>query len=134
MDLNITKEKVIEMKDTQNFKESHKKYPLETRAYNSIFPKTLIGAKIVDLRYGPDHDGDACLYYIELDNGVKIGMCLCHKELEKFDELDRTKTFDDGSFIRFQFHDWPKDYKKLVEEYKKNASTRPTSTRLHRNL
>jgi len=109
------------MKETQNFEESHKDYDLEIKAYNSIFPKTLIGAKITDLRYGPDHDGDSCLYYLVLDNGIKIGICLCDNNDPKFDELDRTKLLSGDKFIRFQFHDWPKDYQKIVDEYKEKT-------------
>lgn len=109
------------MKETRDFEEAHKDLDLDAMAFNSIFPKTLIGAKIVDLRYGPDHDGDPTLYYIELDNGIKIGLCICNETGGRLiiDELDRTKPLAEDKFIRFQFHDWPYDYKELIEEYKK---------------
>ena len=116
------------MKETKSFEEAFKEYNLETRAYNSIFPKILIGSKIVDLLYGPDHDGDACLYYIVLDNGVKIGISICEEIVNEVGtpvvdvkELDKTKHLKDGSFIRFQFHDWPEDFQKLIDEYKEEA-------------
>lgn len=95
-----------------NFEEAFKKYPPKVKKYNKIFPEMLIGRKIVDLEYGPDADGDSQLYYIVLDNRIKIGMAKVYNEpLEDgsiVKELDRTERYSDGSIIRFQFHNWPK--------------------------
>lgn len=97
------------MEKTMDHKQAFKEYPEEAKRYNSIFPKALLGRKIVDLRYGPDADGDPHAYYIVLDNGIKIGMARVYND-EKctVKELDRTERYDDGSIIRFQFHNWPK--------------------------
>jgi len=95
------------MKKTMSFEEVFKGYPEKVIKYNKIFPKYLIGAKIIDLKYGPDADGDPQLYYIILDNGIKIGMARVYNEGPPVKELDRTERYPDGSIIRFQFHDWP---------------------------
>lgn len=101
--------------ETMNFEEAFKKYPDKVRTYHKIFPKTLIGREIVDLEYGLDADGDSQLYYMVLDNGIKIGMARVYNEpLEDgsiVKELDRTERYSDGSIIRFQFHNWPKEEK-----------------------
>lgn len=95
-----------------NFEEAFKKYPLKVRTYNKIFTEMLIERQIVDLKYGPDADNDPQLYYIVLDNGIKIGMARVYNEpLEDgsiVKELDRTERYSDGSIIRFQFHNWPR--------------------------
>jgi len=100
---------------TMSFKEAFKKYPSKVRTYNKIFPEMLIGREIVGLEYGPDADDDSQLYYMLLDNGIKIGMARVYNEpLEDGNivkELDRTERYSDGSIIRFQFHNWPKKEK-----------------------
>ncbi len=90
--------------------EAHEKYNDKVKQYNKIFPEMLIGRKIVDLRYGPDADGDPQLYYMVLDNGIKIGMARVYNDRDPcVEELDRKERYSDGSIIRFQFHDWPKN-------------------------
>lgn len=89
------------------FDEAFKDYPKKVRQYNEKFPKMLIGRKIVDLEYGPDADGDPQLYYIILDNGIKIGMARVYNEEPIVKELDRTERYSDGSILRFQFLNWP---------------------------
>lgn len=97
---------------TMNFEEAFKKYPAKVRAYNKIFPEMLIGREIAGLEYGPDADDDSQLYYLVLDNGIKIGMARVYNEPQEngsiVKELDRTERYSDGSIIRFQFHNWPK--------------------------
>lgn len=101
--------------DTVKFKEAFKKYPDKVRLYNKIFPKMLIGREIVDLEYGPDADGDSQLYYLVLDNGIKIGIARVYNDPQEdgsiVKELDRTERYSDGSILRFQFHNWPKKEK-----------------------
>ena len=96
---------------TVNFKEAFKRYPPKVKIYNKKFPDMLVGRKIVDLEYGPDADGDSQLYYIVLDNGIKIGMARVYNQpLEDgsiVKELDRTERYSDDSIIRFQFCNWP---------------------------
>jgi len=96
---------------TVNFEEAFKRYPPKVKTYNKKFPDTLIGREIVDLEYGPDADGDSQLYYMVLDNGIKIGMARVYNEPQEngsiVKELDRTERYSDGSIIRFQFHNWP---------------------------
>lgn len=94
---------------SMSFKEAFKKYDEKTVNYNNNFPKMMIGRKIIDLRYGPDADGDSQLYYIVLDNGIKIGMARVYNEEPHVKELNREERYSDGSIIRFQFHNWPKD-------------------------
>lgn len=96
------------MKPTKNFEEAFKELPKKVIDYNSIFPPKLIGATITDLQYGPDHDGDPCLYYIVLDNGIKIGIAILDEKCN-VDELDHQKLLPNDKFIRFQFHDWPEE-------------------------
>lgn len=103
------------MKETKNFIEAFKDYSKKVRKYVKIFPDVLIGSRIVDLRYADDADGDAQLYYIVLDNGIKIGLARVYPD-GKVIELDRTEKYDDDSIIRFQFHDWPEKKKKIEEE------------------
>ena len=96
---------------TMNFEEAFKNYNEKVLKYNRKFPKMLIKREIVDLEYGLDADGDPQLYYIVLDNGIKIGMARVYNEPQEngsiVKELDRTERYDDGSIIRFQFHNWP---------------------------
>ncbi len=96
---------------TMNFEEAFKNYNEKVLKYNRKFPKMLIKREIVDLEYGLDADGDPQLYYIVLDNGIKIGMTRVYNEPQEngsiVKELDRTERYDDGSIIRFQFHNWP---------------------------
>lgn len=95
------------MKETMNFEEAFKNYPELVIKYNRQFPNMLVGRKIVKLEYGPDADGDPQLYYIVLDNGIKIGLCRVYNDKDLcVEELDRTERYKDGSIIRFQFHDW----------------------------
>ncbi len=100
------------MYDTQNHEDAFKRYDEKVRQYSKKFPEMLIGRKIVDLRYGPDADGDSQLYYIVLDNGIKIGMARVYNDRDPcVEELDRKERYPDGSIIRFQYHDWPDDKK-----------------------
>lgn len=99
------------MKKTKSFKEAFKDYDEKVINFVKIFPEVLIGSKIVELRYGRDADDDAELYYIVLDNGIKIGLARVYPNGD-VKELDRTEKYDDESIIRFQFHDWPGEKKK----------------------
>lgn len=96
---------------TMNFEEAFKNYNEKVLKYNRKFPKMLIKREIIDLEYGLDADGDPQLYYIVLDNGIKIGMARVYNEPQEngsiVKELDRTERYSDGSIIRFQFHNWP---------------------------
>lgn len=103
------------MQKTQNHEEAYKKYNDKVRQYNKKFPEMLIGRRIVDLRYGLDADGDSQLYYIVLDNGIKIGMARVYNDRDPcVEELDRKERYSDGSIIRFQFHDWPINEKEVL--------------------
>jgi len=114
---NLSAESGIKEKrmDIVKFKEAFEKYPHKVRVYNKIFPKMLIGRQIVDLEYGPDADNDSQLYYIVLDNGIKIGIARVYNDPQEdgsiVKELDRTERYSDGSILRFQFHNWPKKEK-----------------------
>lgn len=94
-----------------NFEEAFKNYNEKVLEYNRKFPKMLIKREIIDLKYGLDADGDPQLYYIVLDNGIKIGMARVYNKPQEngsiVKELDRTERYSDGSIIRFQFHNWP---------------------------
>ena len=46
----------------------------------------LIGRKIVDLEYGLDADGDSELYYLVLDNGIKIGIARVYEDGKVIEE------------------------------------------------
>lgn len=98
-----------------SFEEAFKDYDENVLKYNRKFPEMLVGREIVDLEYGLDADGDSQLYYIVLDNGIKIGMARVYNEPQEngsiVKELDRTERYDDGSIIRFYFSDWPMEEK-----------------------
>jgi len=100
---------------TMSFEEAFKGYGKNVLEYNKKFPKMLVGREIVDLEYGLDADGDSQLYYIVLDNGIKIGLARVYNEPDENDsivkELDRTERYEDGSIIRFYFSDWPLEEK-----------------------
>ncbi len=100
------------MKEVQSFQEAYKDRGEEMVLYASKLPKMIIGRQIVDVEYGPDADGDPHLYYLVLDNGIKIGIArvFCNDEVT-VEELDRTERYADNSIIRFQFHNWPRKKK-----------------------
>jgi len=87
------------------FEEAFKSYSEKVKQYNKKFPKRLLGRKIVDLEYGPDADGDPQLYYLVLDDGIKIGIARVYKD-GRVEEEDRTKYYPDGAILRFQFLNW----------------------------
>lgn len=97
---------------TMKFEKAFKNYSEKAKNYNRTFPKVLTGRKIMDLEYGLDIDGDPEIYYIVLDNGIKIGMARVY-ENGSVKELDRTERYKDGSIIRFQFHNWPLEKLKI---------------------
>lgn len=70
--------------------------------------KKLIGRRIVGLETGPDADGDQQLYYLTLDGGIKIGIARVRSDGVVMKE-DRTKRYPDGTILRFQFLNWPKN-------------------------
>ena len=100
--------KDFRMKKIKKFKEAFKKYSEVIRNFNEGLDKKIVGSKITELWYGEDADGDAQLYYIVLDNGIKIGMARVYPD-GNVKELDRAEKYDDESIIRFQFHDWPEE-------------------------
>jgi len=89
-----------------NFEEAYKDLSEDVKKYGRMFLNVLKGREIVDFEYGPDADGDPHLYYMVLDNGIKIGMARVFPD-GKVVELDRKEKYSDGSIIRFQFHKWP---------------------------
>ena len=65
--------------------------------------KKLVGRKITGLQYGPDADGDAQLYYIVLEDKIKIGIGRVDSASGRIEAEDRTKRFPDGTILRFYF-------------------------------
>lgn len=66
----------------------------------------LLGFPIIDLEFGPDPDGKPTIYYLVLNNGIKIGIAKVCKD-GKVATIDRSKKFPDGSMLKFNFFPWP---------------------------
>jgi len=94
--------------ETMKFEEAFKERSQEVKDFVKMIANKLHNQTIIDFEYGLDADGDPQLYYIVLDNGIKIGMARVY-QYGKVKELDRTERYKDGSIIRFQFLNWPGD-------------------------
>lgn len=90
----------------QSLEEAFKDYPEKEQNQARKIARHLLGFPIIDLEFGPDPDGKPTIYYLVLNNGIKIGIAKVCKD-GKITTIDRTKKFSDGSVLKFNFFPWP---------------------------
>ena len=90
----------------QSLEDAFRDRPDEEQNQVRKLARHLLGFPIIDLEFGPDPDNKPTLYYLVLNNGVKIGIAKVDKD-GKVTQADRDKKFPDGSTLKFNFFPWP---------------------------
>ena len=90
----------------QSLEEAFSGYPEKEQNQARSIARQLLGFPIIDLEFGPDPNGKPTIYYLVLNNGIKIGIAKVCKD-GKITKIDRDKKFPDGSILKFNFFPWP---------------------------